>query len=133
MLARGSLDALLATAPANLLGVSELFIDRRVVMYAVSVSLTTGAIAGLAPNILFARRSIADASRTPGSKAGSPRVRQALVVLQVAMTVVLLCGAGVLVRTRIALDRAPSADQLERIRRSDAIFALDVVSRESTR
>jgi putative ABC transport system permease protein len=34
-------------------------------------------------------------------------VRQALVVVQVAMTVVLLCGAGVLVRTLIALDRAP--------------------------
>jgi predicted permease len=108
VLARGSLDALLATAPANLLGVSELFIDRRVVTYALSVSLATGAIAGLAPTILFARRSIADASRTRGSKAGySPRVRQALVVLQVAMTVVLLCGAGVFVRTLIALNRAP--------------------------
>jgi putative ABC transport system permease protein len=34
-------------------------------------------------------------------------VRQALVVVQVAMTVILLCGAGVLVRTLIALDRAP--------------------------
>jgi len=33
-------------------------------------------------------------------------VRLALVVVQVAMTVVLLCGAGVLVRTLIALDRA---------------------------
>ena len=34
---------------------------------------------------------------------------------------------------RIAVDRAPSAEQLERILRSDAIFALDVVSRESTK
>jgi putative ABC transport system permease protein len=50
---------------------------------------------------------MADALRTRGSKAGhAPRVRQALVVVQVAMTVVLLCGAGVLVRTLIALDRA---------------------------
>jgi putative ABC transport system permease protein len=107
-LARRSLDALLAVAPTNLLGVSELFIDRRVVMYAFGVSLATGAIAGLGPTILFARRSMADALRTRGSKAGhAPRVRQALVVVQVAMTVVLLCGAGVLVRTLIALDRAP--------------------------
>ena len=107
-LARWSLDALLAVAPTNLLGVSELFIDRRVLMYAFGLSLATGAIAGLAPTILFARRSMADALRTRGSKAGhAPRVRQALVVVQVAMTVVLLCGAGVLVRTLIALDRAP--------------------------
>ena len=106
-LARGSLDALLAVAPANMLGVSELFIDRRVLMYAFGLSLATGAIAGLAPTVLFARRSMADALRTRGSKAGhAPRVRQALVVVQVAMTVVLLCGAGVLVRTLIALDRA---------------------------
>jgi putative ABC transport system permease protein len=106
-LARGSLDALLAVAPTNLLGVSELFVDRRVLMYAFGLSLATGAIAGLAPTILFARRSMADTLRTHGSKAGhAPRVRQGLVVVQVAMTVVLLCGAGVLVRTLIALDRA---------------------------
>src|SRR5204863_1310824 len=106
-LARGSLDALLAVAPANMLGVSELFIDRRVLIYAFGVSLATGAIAGLAPTILFARRSMADALRTRASKVGhAPRVRQALVVVQVAMTVVLLCRAGVLVRTLVALNRA---------------------------
>jgi predicted permease len=106
-LARGSLDALLAVAPTNLLGVSELFIDRRVLIYAFGLSLATGAVAGLVPTTLFARRSMADALRTRGSKAGhAPRVRQALVVVQVAMTVVMLCGAGVLVRTLIALNRA---------------------------
>jgi putative ABC transport system permease protein len=107
-LARLSLDALLAVAPTNVLGVSQLFIDRRVLIYAFGLSLATGAIAALASTILFARRSMADALRTRGSKAGhAPRVRQALVVVQVAMTVVLLCVAGVLVRTLIALDRAP--------------------------
>jgi predicted permease len=107
-LARGSLDALLAVAPTKLLGVSELFIDRRVLMYTFGLSLATGAIAGLAPTIRFARRSMADALRTRGLKVGhAPRARQALVVVQVAMAVVLLCGAGVLVRTLIALDRAP--------------------------
>jgi putative ABC transport system permease protein len=105
--ARWSLDALLAVAPTNMLGVFELFIDRRVLIYAFGVSLATGAIAGLAPTILFARRSMADALRTRGSEGGhAPRVRQALVVVQVAMTVVLLCGAGVLVRTLIGLNRA---------------------------
>src|SRR6476469_5820508 len=106
-LARWSLDALLTVTPTNLLDVSELFIDGRVLIYAFGLSLVTGAIAGLAPTILFARRSMADALRTRGSKAGhAPRVRQALVVVQVAMSVVLLCGAGVLVRTLMALNRA---------------------------
>lgn len=106
--ARWGLDALLAVAPTNLLGVSELFLDRRVLIYAFGLSLASGTIAGLASTLLFARRSMADALRTRGSKAGhAPRVRQTLVVVQTALTVVLLCGAGVLVRTLIALDRAP--------------------------
>jgi len=106
--ARSSLDAVLAVAPANLLGVSDLLIDRRVSIYAFGLSLATGAIAGLASTLVFARPSMADALRARGSRAGhAPRVRQALVVVQVAMSVVLLCGAGVLVRTLIALDRAP--------------------------
>jgi predicted permease len=107
-LARGSLDAFLAIAPTNLLGVNELFIDRRVVMYAVGVSLATGVIATVGPTILFAWRSMADALLTRSQAGHAPRVRQALVVVQVAMTVVLLCGAGVLVRTLIALNRAPT-------------------------
>ncbi len=108
VVARWSLDALLAVAPANLLGVSELFIDRRVLMYTVGVSLATGAIAGLAPTLLFAGRARPEALRMRGARGGhAPRVRQALVIVQVAMTVVLLCAAGVLVRTLMALDRAP--------------------------
>src|ERR671935_2194938 len=83
-LARWSLDALLAVAPANLLGVSELFIDRRVLIYAFGVSLATGAIAGLAPAILFARRSMADALRTRGVTAGhAPRMRPGPVLLPI--------------------------------------------------
>jgi len=107
-LARGSLDAFLASAPTNLLGVNELFIDRRVLMYAVAVSLATGVLATLGPTILFAWRSMADALRMRSRAGHAPRVRQALVVVQVAMTVVLLCGAGVLVRTLIALNQAPT-------------------------
>lgn len=107
VLARASLDVLLAVAPTNLLGVSELFIDGRVLLYAFALTIATGALAGLAPVILATRRSMADTLRTRASTAAhSPRVRQALVVAQVALTVVLLCGAGVLVRTLAALDRA---------------------------
>src|SRR5688572_18272063 len=105
--ARWSLDALLAVAPASLLGISELFVDRRVLTYAFGLAVVTGTIAGVAPTILSARRSMGNALRTRGAKGGhAPRVRQALVIVQVALTVVLLCGAGVLVRTLIALDRA---------------------------
>ena len=107
LFARWSLEALLAFAPADLLRVPELFVDRRVLLYATFLSVSTGLIVGLVPAFLAGRRSIVGALRANVSNVTqSPRVRQALVVGQVALTVVLLCGAGLLVRTVIALERA---------------------------
>ena len=69
------------------------------------LSVLTGLIAGLVPSFIVARRSIVASLHANNSRVThSPRIRQALVVAQVAMTVVLLCGAGLLVRTVIALN-----------------------------
>jgi len=104
-LARWTLDALLAFAPADLLRVSELSVDRRVLLYALGLSVLTGLIVGLAPALLVARRSMSAWLRTSGSTmTQSPRIRQTLVVCQVALTVMLMCGAGLLVRTVLALN-----------------------------
>jgi putative ABC transport system permease protein len=103
-LARSSLDALAAFAPPQLLGVAEVTIDSRVLFYVAGLSMLTGLIAGLAPSVLVARRPIVESLHASSSRVThSPRIRQALVVGQVAMTVVLLCGAALLVRTVIAL------------------------------
>jgi putative ABC transport system permease protein len=104
-LARWSLDALAALAPPTLLGVPEIRIDTRVLLYVAGLSVLTGLAAGLAPSFIVARRSVVSSLTTNNSRVThSPRVRQALVVAQVAMTVVLLCGAGLLVRTVAALN-----------------------------
>ena len=105
-LARWSLDVLLAFAPADVLRLSELSVDRRVLLYAVGLSVVTGVVVGLVPAVLVARRSMTAWMRTSGrTVTQSLRVRQTLVVCQVALTVVLLCGAGLLVRTVVALHR----------------------------
>ena len=105
VLARASLDALVAFAPPRLLGVPELTIDARVLLYVAGLSVLTGLAAGLAPSVIVARRSIVQSLHASSSRVThSPRIRQALVVGQVAMTVVLLCGAGLLVRTVMALN-----------------------------
>jgi putative ABC transport system permease protein len=106
-LAHWSLDALMAFAPPDLLRVPELSVDRRVLLYAFAVSALTGLIIGLAPALLVARRSVASSMRSGSTKVThAPRIRQALVIGQVAMTVILLCGAGLLVRTVLALNGA---------------------------
>jgi putative ABC transport system permease protein len=106
-LARASLAGLVAFAPPNLLRAPELSIDLRVMLYAVGLSMLTGLIVGLAPAVMVARESLVTAIRTGGlNVTHAPRVRQALVICQVAMTVMLLCGAGLLVRTVLALNSA---------------------------
>ena len=102
-----SLDALVAFAPPNLLRAPELSIDFRVMVYAVGLSMLTGLIVGLVPAALVARESLVSSIRSGGlNVTHAPRVRQVLVVCQVAMTVMLLCGAGLLVRTVLALHSA---------------------------
>ena len=106
-LARWSLDALLAFAPAGLLSVSELAIDPRVLTYALGLSILTGIIVGLMPAASVVQRSFVAQIRESGYHVTqSARLRQALVVAQVAMTIVLLCAAGLLVRTVMALNGA---------------------------
>ena len=107
VLARSSLDALVAFAPPGLLRGQELTIDARVLLYVAGLSVLTGLVAGLAPSVIVARRSIVESLHASSSRVThSPRIRQLLVVGQVAMTVVLLCGAALLVRTVTALTSA---------------------------
>jgi putative ABC transport system permease protein len=106
-LARWSLDALLAFAPPGLLSVTELTIDRRVLLYAFGLSVLTGVIVGLLPAVSLVGRSFMAHLHQSGHRVThSARLRQSLVVAQVAMTIVLLCAAGLLVRTVIALNSA---------------------------
>ena len=106
-LARWSLDALLAFAPPGLLSVSELAVDQRVLAYALGLSVLTGVIVGLVPALSAVRRSLVLRFRESGhGVTQSARLRQTLVVAQVAMTIVLLCAAGLLVRTVMALNSA---------------------------
>lgn len=102
-----TIDALIAFAPADLLRTSELRVDRRVMLYAFGLSIVTGVIVGLGPALGAARQSLIGSLRSSGaSVTQSPRLRQGLVVCQVGMTVILLCGAGLLTQTLFALQTA---------------------------
>jgi putative ABC transport system permease protein len=115
-LARVSLDALVAFAPPDLLRVPELSIDLRVMVYTVGLSMLTGLVVGLAPAVLAARESLITSLRSGSQNVThAPRLRQALVICQVSMTVMLLCGAGLLVRTVLALHGAETGIDRENI------------------
>jgi putative ABC transport system permease protein len=106
-LAAWSIDMLSAIAPADLLRVPDISVDVRVLIYTILLTLATGLIVGVVPAVLLARESPVGSMRiTASTITHAPRIRQALVIFQVAMTVMLLCGAGLLVRTLVALNRA---------------------------
>ncbi|MEQ9570259.1 MAG: ABC transporter permease, partial [Longimicrobiales bacterium] len=88
--------------------------DHRVWLALVGLGLGAGLLFGGVPAVLVARRSPARGLRsgrgTPGSR-GTNRVRNALVVGQLAVSLGLLAGAGLLVRSvGAALDARPGLD-----------------------
>ena len=110
----GALGAMLAwwgtamlgdNGPAAIPRLAAVRVDTAVLVYALLVSVVTGVVFGMAPaRALLARRDIAGVSsrRTTASRA-SWRYRATLVGVNVAMSAVLLIGAGLLVRSFMRL------------------------------
>jgi predicted permease len=108
--ARGGLAILLALRPANLTRLDLAAIDLRVVAFTAGIVLSCALLFSLAPLSETLRRNIATAFQPRGTAgAGSPigyRTRAALVVVQVALSVVLLVSAALLLRAFMELQRA---------------------------
>jgi putative ABC transport system permease protein len=94
---------LVALGPASVPRIEELSIDGTVLAFALGVALTTMIAFGLAPAIQAARQDPQDAlrgdSRGSTSGTGSRRMRAALTIAEVALSVALLIGAGLLIRS----------------------------------
>jgi putative ABC transport system permease protein len=81
-------------------------VDGRVLAFSIAVSLLTGLLFGLLPALSASRVNVVTLLKQGGSKgaAGSSnRLRHALIVAEVALSVVLLAGAGLLVRSYLKL------------------------------
>jgi putative ABC transport system permease protein len=95
--------ALLRLHPQGILGVYTVSMDARVLGYAIGISLLTGVLFGLAPAYGARMGQLATTLRSGGktSDAGAAggTMRRALVVAEVALTLVLLVGAGLMLRS----------------------------------
>ncbi len=92
--------------------VSGIGIDARVLAFVICVALVTGIAFGLAPALQSANRDPKDAMSEGGRSGGAGsrragRLRAALVVVEIALAVVLLAGAGLMVRSLADLRRVP--------------------------
>ena len=108
--------SLLAMMPADVPRLAEVHADWRMVAFALVLSLATGVAVGLMPALhasaIDPNRDLRDGGRTGnGQSLRQNRSRAALVVLEVALSAVLLIGAGLLVRSFSAvLRQSPGLD-----------------------
>ena len=96
-------ESLLAWMPADLPRLSEVHFDARIVGLAFVLSIVTGILFGLTP-ALHASATDPNHDLKEGGRSGSPSIRQnrfrsALVASELALSVVLLSGAGLLVHS----------------------------------
>jgi putative ABC transport system permease protein len=106
LLAVAGQRALVALAPASLPRVGEVALNWSVVGYAFAVSALAGLLFSLAPAVRATRDAPGDALKEGGRAArsgGSRSMRSALVIAEVALAVVMLTGAGLLVRSLVNL------------------------------
>ena len=94
-------------------------IDGRVGLFVAAVCLGTALIAGLPPAVqaskLAANGSLKEGERTATSGRGRRRLTTALLTIEVALTMVLLAGAGLMMRSFLAVYRADSVVDAARI------------------
>ena len=101
LLAAWGTTALVALSPDSLPRAREISFDWRVLTFTGLIALTTGIVFGLVPAIWGPRVDLTDALKegSRGATAGGGLLRKALVVAEVALSVVLLVGAGLMVRS----------------------------------
>jgi putative ABC transport system permease protein len=108
LLAHWGVKALLAISPDNILRLHEASLDGRVLGFTLAATLLTAVIFGLAPAlhaVKFDLNTLLKESGRGNQLTSRSRLRQALVVTETALAVVLLIAAGLLLRSIHALQR----------------------------
>jgi predicted permease len=104
-----SLGWLTRVSPGDLPGIETLALDGRVLLFAMGLTLATGVVCGLVPALQASAGAIgADLGETGGRGSEgrrSGRTRDVLVALEIAVALVLLVGAGLLLRSFSSLSR----------------------------
>jgi predicted permease len=105
LLAHTGLDAGASLLAGQVPRADEIRVDGRVLLFALGASILTGLLAGIVPGLRAGRADLTDALKEGGRGEGAVgiRTRRLLVVGEVALSVVLLMGAAVTLRSLHAL------------------------------
>mgnify|MGYP000095977145 CR=1 FL=1 len=111
LLAYGAVRALVALEPPNLPRLTQIGVDGRVLAFTFVTTLLVGALFGLAPALQASKPDVQQTLKEGFARGGGRRwlrrfvLRDALVVAQTALALVLLVGAGLLIRSFVKLQQ----------------------------
>jgi len=105
------LRMLLRLDPGNIPRLHEASLNLRVLLFTVSITVLTSIAAGILPALSSSRINLVEFLKSGGQRGatgGNGRFRSSLIVAEVATVVVLLAGAGLLLRSYINLQGVPT-------------------------
>jgi putative ABC transport system permease protein len=108
--------ALVGAQPADIPRLEEVGVNGTVVLFTLGIALLTSIAFGIAPALQATGLRLTSALREGGRGAGGSgqRMRSGLVIVEMALAVVLLTGAGLLIRSFLELTRVDPGFQVER-------------------
>ncbi len=119
LFAQWGTEALVRVVPGNIPRLGEIHLDPLVLVFTLLVSLGTGIVFGLVPAWQASRvdlnAALKSGSRTGGGGERKGRLRNALVVAEVALALVLLISAGLLIQSFARLGRVDTGVHTERL------------------
>jgi putative ABC transport system permease protein len=110
--ATGIMRSFFGTSPGGDAVNLDLALDLRIVLAGIGVAILTGVLTGISPALQSTRPDTIGAMKDESAGAGArrSRLREGLIVVQVALSVMLLGGSGLLVRSFLVLQRGPGFD-----------------------
>ncbi len=109
LLARWMVDLLVALSAGNLPRANQITIDGQVLVFTIAITILTGVLFGLAPAFQASRLNLQESLKASGLTCAAVfrlfRLRYVLVISEVALALMLLVGAGLLIKSFFLLQR----------------------------
>ena len=119
LVALAGIRLILALKPGDLARLNEIGLDPPVLGWALAICLLTGILVGLAPAITMARRNLRPSGQEGGrgisGGVATRGIRRALVATEFALAIILLVGAGLLMRSLWSVENVDPGFRPERV------------------
>ena len=117
LFASAGIDVLMALAPDKFPRLQAIHMDWHVLLFAIGVTILTAILFGLVPALAVPRKDVNSALKDGerGSTAGHLRLRNGLAVVEIALALVVLAGAGLMARTFYNLQRVNAGFQPDHV------------------